>query len=195
VFTGVVEGTGSVETVAESASGRQLRIDGGGLLDAVGPGESVSVSGVCLTVERSERGRIAVFVSSETEGRTTLSGVEAGDPVNLERALPVDGRLDGHVVQGHVDATTTLADRRRNGDGWAFEWALPDGHERYVVEKGSIALDGVSLTVADRRSETFTTAIIPETLDRTTLDGLATGDAVNVEVDVLAKYVEGLLPA
>ena len=201
VFTGIIEATGTIERVVYDEGGRRLRIavEGGGDdeadFGAFSHGESISVGGVCLTVEAwDEAGGewFSVFTAEETLAKTTLSEVEAGDPVNLERALPADGRLDGHVVQGHVDTTTEVVDVEQVGEDWTFTFALPDGHEQYVAPKGSIALDGISLTVADVDDEagTFSVAVIPTTYDLTSLSERTAGDRVNVEVDVLAKYVE-----
>jgi riboflavin synthase len=193
VFTGIVADTGTVDAVTATDDGRRLRIGGSDLLGGAAAGDSVSVSGACLTVEDGGDDWIEVFTATETLAKTTLGGLVPGDRVNLERPLPADDRLDGHFVQGHVDATTELVDRRREGEDWTFEWALPEGHARYVAAKGSIALDGISLTVAERTAETFTTAIVPTTFDVTTLAETEPGDAVNVEVDVLAKYVERMV--
>jgi len=194
MFTGIVEAVGEVTAVDVTEDGRRLRI-AAPFADELDAGESVSVSGACLTVERFSDGWFEVFLAAETVARTSLGDLEAGDGVNLERALPAEGRLDGHFVQGHVDGTTEVTDVRPVGEDWTFEFALPDGLERYVVEKGSIALDGVSLTVAglDDEAGTFSIAIIPTTYGETTFSELAPGDAVNVEVDVLAKYVERLV--
>jgi riboflavin synthase len=196
MFTGIVQGTGTIAAVEDAADGRRIRIegdDGDALPDDIDEGASVSVAGVCLTVEDHGPAWFEAFLASETLDRTTLGERSPGDRVNLEPALPADGHFDGHLVQGHVDTTTTLSGRTPEGEDWTFEWALPDSIAPYVAEKGSIALDGVSLTVADRRASTFTTAIVPETLERTTFDDLEPGDAVNVEVDVIAKYVGRLL--
>ncbi|MFB6135747.1 MAG: riboflavin synthase [Halobacteriaceae archaeon] len=193
MFTGIVEDEGVVEAVESDGDGRRLRIG-----TDVGPfrhGQSVSVSGVCLTVEEHGDGWFAVFTAAETLDRTYLGAVRAGDPVNVERALPADGRFDGHIVQGHVDTTTTVEAVEEVGEDWTYTFALPDGHERYLVEKGSVALDGVSLTVAavDESAGTFDVAVIPTTYAETTLSEKSPGDPVHVEVDVLAKYVERLL--
>jgi len=195
MFTGIVEETGVVESVAvDDDDGRRLRIG----TEAVGEfshGQSISVSGVCLTVEAFGDDWFEVFTAAETLDLTYLGDLGAGDPVNVERALPADGRLDGHVVQGHVDTTTTVAAVESVGEDWTFTFALPDGHEQYVARKGSIALDGISLTVADVNDEagTFDVAVIPTTYEETTLREKAPGDPVHVEVDVLAKYAERLL--
>jgi len=156
-------------------------------------GQSVSVSGACLTVEEHGDGWFSLFLAEETLDRTYLGALEAGDAVNLERALPADGRLDGHFVQGHVDATGEVLAVERVGEDWQYTFSLPESQGRYVVEKGSIAVDGISLTVADRDVETFRVAIIPETYELTTLSEKAVGDPVHLEVDVIAKYVESLV--
>jgi riboflavin synthase len=191
MFTGIVEGTGEVVGVDAAEDGRRLRIRHG--FDAVEHGQSISVSGVCLTVERFEDDWFEVFLASETVAKTYLGTVGVGDAVNLERAMPADGRFDGHIVQGHVDGVATVEAVERVGDDWEFTFALPPNLGRYVVAKGSIALDGISLTVADRGEESITVAIIPTTYDLTTLSAKEPGDPVHVEVDVVAKYVERLV--
>ncbi|WP_049937422.1 riboflavin synthase [Haloplanus natans] len=191
MFTGIVEETGEVVGVDVTEAGRRLRIRHG--FDAVEGGQSISVSGVCLTVEAHANDWFEVFLASETVAKTYLGMVEVGDAVNLERAMPADGRFDGHVVQGHVDGVATVEAVDRVGDDWWFEFALPPELGRYVVSKGSIALDGISLTVAERDSETVTVAIIPTTYDLTTLSAKEPGDPIHVEVDVIAKYVERLV--
>jgi len=195
MFTGIVEAVGRVADVDVDADGRRLRIEAD--LADLSTGQSISVAGVCLTVEAVDDGGFEVFTAAETTAKTTLDALEAGDPVNLERAVRVEDRLDGHIVQGHVDTTTTVEAVEQVGEDRIYTFALPGAHERYVVPRGSIALDGVSLTVAgvDDAAGTFRVAIVPETIDRTTFDGLGPGDRVNVEVDVLAKYVERLAPA
>ncbi len=191
MFTGIIEETGTVERVVDDDGGRRLRIaveDFG----AFSHGESISVGGVCLTVEDWGDQWFSVFTAEETLAKTTLSAVSEGDLVNLERALPADGRLDGHVVQGHVDTTTEVVAVEQVGEDWTFTFALPADHGQYVAPKGSIALDGISLTVADVDDDagTFSVAVIPTTYDLTSLSEREPGDRVNVEVDVLAKYVE-----
>ena len=191
MFTGIVEETGDVVGATDESGGRRLRIRHG--FDDLAHGQSISVSGVCLTVEAFDEDWFEVFLAAETVERTYLGDVERDDVVNLERALRADGRLDGHIVQGHVDATTTVEAVESVGEDWRFEFALPEELARYVVEKGSIALDGISLTVAARDDGRFAVAIIPATYDRTTLSKASVGDPVHVEVDVIAKYVERLV--
>jgi len=193
MFTGIVEGTGDVIDVDVTEAGRRLRLEHG--FDAVEGGQSISVSGVCLTVEEYGDDWFEVFLAEETVAKTYLGRVEAGDAVNLERAMPADGRFDGHVVQGHVDGVATVEAVDRVGDDWWFTFALPAELRRYVVSKGSIALDGISLTVAelDDAAGTVSVAVIPTTYDLTTLSAKESGDPVHVEVDVMAKYVERLV--
>ena len=194
MFTGIVEAVGEVTAVDATEDGRRLRI-ATPFAAELGEGESVSVAGACLTVEAFDEAGFEVFLAAETVARTSLGDREVGDGVNLERALPADARLDGHFVQGHVDGTTEVTDVESVGEDWTYEFALPEGLGRYVVEKGSVALDGVSLTVAglDDDAGTFSIAIIPTTYRETTFSELEPGDSVNVEVDVLAKYVERLV--
>jgi riboflavin synthase len=191
MFTGIVEETGEVVGVDATEEGRRLRIRHG--FDAVEGGQSISVSGACLTVERHADDWFEVFLASETLEKTYLGALGVGDAVNLERAMPADGRFDGHVVQGHVDGVATVDAIDRVDDDWWFEFTLPSALGRYVVSKGSIALDGISLTVAERDAETVGVAIIPTTYDLTTLSTKEPGDPVHVEVDVVAKYVERLV--
>ncbi|WP_323191610.1 riboflavin synthase [Halostella sp. PRR32] len=195
MFTGIVEETGEVVAAESAEGGLRLRIASG--FDELEHGQSISVSGACLTVEEFGDGEdgqwFDVFLAEETRAKTYLGEVTVGDRVNLERALRADDRLDGHFVQGHVDATTEVVDVLAVGDDWEFEFALPPGQAQYVVDKGSVSLDGISLTVADRGEETFTVAIIPTTYEETTLSEKEPGDPVHVEVDVIAKYAEQLV--
>ncbi|HEY5050285.1 MAG TPA: riboflavin synthase, partial [Acidothermaceae bacterium] len=156
-------------------------------------GDSIAVSGVCLTVVDAASGRFSSDVMRETLTRSTLNGAHAGTPVNLERAVTLQTRLGGHLVQGHVDGTGTVVRREHTPEWDIVEIAIPPALARYVVEKGSIAVDGVSLTIAAVGAESFTVSLIPTTLTRTTLGEKAVGGAVNLEVDVMAKYAERLL--
>ncbi|SIR67226.1 riboflavin synthase [Natronorubrum thiooxidans] len=198
MFTGIVEETGEIVARERTEDGLRLRIGADEVATGLEHGQSISVSGVCLTVERFEEDAwFEVFLATETVERTYLGDLEEGDVVNLERAMPADGRFDGHVVQGHVDAVATVSNIESVDEDWFFEFELPEGYGRYVVEKGSITLDGISLTVADLETENgrVTVAIIPTTYDLTTLSEKDVGDPVHLEVDVLAKYVERLLEA
>jgi riboflavin synthase len=195
VFTGIVEGVARVRRVTESEGGRRLRVAPPEPLPDLDHGQSISLSGACLTVEdhADDGSWFEVFTAAETLAKTYLGTVEAGDPLNLERALAADGRFDGHLVQGHVDGVGTVESVERVGDDWWFDFSLPEGVGRYVVEKGSIALDGISLTVAERTEGRVGVAVIPTTYDLTSLSEKAAGDPVHVEVDVVAKYVESLV--
>jgi len=167
MFTGIVEETGRIEGVERNEDGVRLRV---GAPFVPERGASVAVNGACLTAESADDGGFEVFISEETAEKTWLDALDEGDEINLERAMRADGRFDGHIVQGHVDTTTRVTDVRQVGEDWEFSFEVPDGYERYVVEKGSVTLDGISLTVADVKDDgTFSVAIIPETYDVTNL--------------------------
>ncbi|WP_436901610.1 riboflavin synthase [Halovenus halobia] len=190
MFTGIVEETAEVTDITETAEGKRLTLST--TFDGLSVGQSISVSGACLTVEEFDEDSFEVFTATETLEKTYLGELAVGDVVNLERALPADGRFDGHFVQGHVDATATVTDIERLGDDWEFTFELPADLAPYVVDKGSITVDGISLTVAAQDGEEFAVAIIPETYNITTLSEKSVGDPVHLEVDVIAKYVESL---
>ena len=195
MFTGIVEELGRVTAVEHGAESARLSVRGPLVTADAVHGASISVNGVCLTVVTVEAGEFTVDVMRETLVRSSLGSLQVGDPVNLERAMRADGRFGGHVVQGHVDGTATILEREP-GDRWeVVRFTLPPELARYVVEKGSITVDGVSLTVAAVDAGTFSVSLIPTTLELTTLGHKEIGDPVNLEVDVLAKYVERLLDA
>ncbi len=200
MFTGIVEELGEVLRVEHGAQSAQVTIRGPVVTADASAGSSIAVNGVCLTVVSSQDDAFTADVMLETLHRTALAGLKPGEAVNLERPVAAGGRLGGHVVQGHVDGTGTVLERVP-GDRWELvRVGLPAGLARYVVEKGSIAVDGVSLTVAAVHdtgpgAPGFTVSLIPETLTRTTLGRRSAGEHVNLEVDVLAKYVERLLGA
>ena len=193
MFTGIVEEVGVVRHVLESASGRRIEVGASTVLDRLAVDDSIDLMGACLTVVARDDRSFTVDAVPETLTRTTLGRLTRGSRVNLERAATATTALGGHLVQGHVDATTTLARRTQEGDGARLRFALPKPLARYVVEKGFITLDGVSLTVAALAKTTFDVALVPHTGQRTTLGALREGDSVNVEVDIIAKYVERLL--
>jgi riboflavin synthase len=202
MFTGIVEELGAVSAVDRTVEAARLTVAGAVLAD-VATGDSVAVNGVCLTVVELLGDGVAAGVTAgatadvmrETLDRSTLGRLEVGDPVNLERAVTPTTRLGGHVVQGHVDGVATVTARRPSQHWEEVDVELPDGLSAYVVAKGSVTLDGVSLTVAGIDGDRITVSLIPETLRRTTLGRRAVGDPVNLEVDILAKYVERLLSA
>jgi len=196
MFTGIVEEVGEVVAVRESAEVVVFTVRGTVVTADAGHGDSIAVNGVCLTVidpEGAAGGSFSVELVPETLKRSSLSAVTSGTRVNLERAVRVNGRLGGHIVQGHVDGVATLLSRTPAERSDDLLFSLPPDLARYVVEKGSIAVDGVSLTVAGVTEDTFTVALIPTTLAHTTLGFRAPGDTVNIEVDVVAKYVEKLV--
>lgn len=189
MFTGIVEELGEVVVLRELPVGARLTVASPLVTSDAALGDSIAVNGVCLTVVDVSGSRFTVDVVHETLRRSNLGQSRVGDRVNLERAVAVDRRLGGHVMQGHVDGTGTLVAR---DEGGLTRFAVPEALSRYVVEKGSIAVDGVSLTVVDVQRDWFTVALIPITLASTTLGIRQPGDSVNLEVDVLAKYVEKL---
>lgn len=197
MFTGIVEEIGTVRDIAfpdGAGADAVLTVEGALATSDAAPGDSIAVDGVCLTVrDLPGDGTFTADVMPETLRRTTLGRLRAGSRVDLERALRADARLGGHVVQGHVDGVATLVSRDP-GDRWDdLLFSAPASLLRYVAEKGSVAVSGVSLTVTRVDDETFGVSLIPTTLEATVLGDLAPGDAVNVEVDVIAKYVERLL--
>ncbi len=192
MFTGLVEEGGVVERVVPAAEGARLVIGARVVLEGLAIGDSVAVNGACLTAVEISASSFAVDAVAETLRRTSLGGAEPGDRVNLERPMRLGDRLDGHLVQGHVDGVGAVRAARPEGGSTILEIAAPADLLRYVVEKGSITVDGVSLTVAARLADAFTVALIPHTMSVTTLGPQAVGRPVNLEVDVLAKYVEAL---
>lgn len=193
MFTGIIESTGTVVRVDDSGSRSQITIASEGFGDDLQHGESIAVDGVCLTVSQHDGDEWVADVMRVTRSTTTLGDIEIGARVNLERAMRADGRLGGHLVQGHVDGVATLLTRDSQEEWDDFTFEVPEHLHRYVVPKGSITINGVSLTVASLDGARATVSLIPTTLRDTTLGGLAVGDSVNVEVDVIAKYVERML--
>jgi riboflavin synthase len=191
VFTGLVAGTGTVESLERDGAGVRLRVRSE-LAGERGPGDSVAVNGVCLTAVEPDGDGFSADVMEETLRRSSLGPLGTGDAVNLELPLRAGDRLGGHIVQGHVDGTGEVESVREEGLSRVVRIAAPDELLRYVVEKGSIAVEGVSLTVSAVDGDAFEVSLIPETLERTTLGAAAPGRTVNLEVDVLAKYVEKL---
>jgi riboflavin synthase len=191
MFTGLVQELGRVTAVRRTADGARVTV-AGDLAHELGDGDSVAVNGVCLTVVAVDDGSFQADVMEETLRHSSLGEVEDGTPVNLELPLRAADRLGGHLVQGHVDGTGTV--REVSGDGFARRVRIQAGPlGRYLVDRGSIAVDGISLTVAAVDGDEFTVSLIPETLERTNLGSAAAGQTVNLEVDVVAKYVEKLV--
>lgn len=193
MFTGLVEELGEVVAVDQLDRAVRLTVRGAAVTADAGDGDSIAVNGTCLTVVGTESGTFTADVMAETLARTSLHGVEPGRRVNLERPLRLSDRLGGHLVQGHVDGTGKVLVRTATPNWDVVRISLPEALSRYVVEKGSIAVDGVSLTVSGIESDWFEVSLIPTTLASTTLGIVEPGDRVNLEVDVLAKYTEKLM--
>jgi riboflavin synthase len=193
VFTGIVEELGTVASVTDLGDAARIVITGPLVTSDVRPGDSIAVNGVCLTVVEPTGTDFAADVMAETLSRSTLGALAAGENVNLERAAKVEARIGGHIVQGHVDGVAVVR-TIQPADHWTtMTFDLPAGLSRYLVEKGSITVDGVSLTVVGVGDAEFSVSLIPTTLEHTTLGSREVGDRVNIEVDVLAKYVERLM--
>ena len=195
MFTGIVEELGTVESIEDQGDAIRLTIRATTVLEDAGLGDSIAVNGCCLTVAERTDDTWTADVMQETLDKTSLYGVAPGDRVNLERAVTADKRLGGHIVQGHVDGVGTIKGRTPSEHWEVVEIEMPPVMGKYLVDKGSITVDGVSLTVVEAQDESFTVSLIPETLARTTLGFRGPGDRVNLETDVIAKHVEKLVRA
>jgi riboflavin synthase len=195
MFTGIIEELGSVRSIEERGENARIIISARVVTEGTNHGDSISVNGVCLTALDIEPDSFAADVSRETLQRSTLGALHPGAPVNLERAVTPATRLGGHIVQGHVDARGQFVSVENHGESWTVRIGYPRDIARYLVFKGSVAVEGISLTVAALTDEYFEIAIIPKTWEVTNLSHLKPGDAVNIEVDVIGKYVEKLLAA
>ena len=193
MFTGIVRELGRIVSAEGGGGGRTLVVEAAASASQLGVGDSISIDGCCLTAESVEGARISVHAVPETLARSTLGRLSAGDAVNVEPAVRAGEPLGGHYVQGHVDAVGRVQSVEAEGEGLRVFVEAPPEVLRYCVEKGSIALDGVSLTIAEVADDSFAVALVPHTLEATTLSVLAPGQELNVEVDILAKYVERLL--
>ncbi len=193
MFTGIVQGLGEIRQISNIKNGLRFLISP--LFELKDPelGESIAVNGVCLTVTTVQDSCFSVDVSPETLNRSTLGSFKVGEKVNLERALRLSDRLGGHIVSGHVDTVAQILSRRQEGDFTFFTFLLDEKFDKYIIEKGSIAIDGISLTVNECKPGSFSVAIIPHTIKLTTLAFRKPGDKVNIELDVLGKYIEKLL--
>ena len=195
MFTGIILGKGKVVEKRSSGSGMIFSLEPDFDLTDPKEGESIAVNGVCLTAKNISTRRFTVDVSPESLARTNLGRLSLGSKVNLERALRLSDRLGGHMVSGHVDAVSTVIERKMVGNFVQFTFGVPAGLDRYIIEKGSIAIDGTSLTVNTCDDKTFSIVVIPHTLKVTLLGVLQAGDSVNIEVDLIGKYVEKMLQA
>ena len=189
MFTGIVEEVGVVAKI----SGNGMTVRATKVTEDMKLGDSIAVNGACLTAVSFDRTEFSVDLSPETMHRTSLGQLSVGGPVNLERALLASDRMGGHIMQGHVDGTGRVMSTKTDGDSTVFRIRVPKRLHRYIVEKGFVAVDGISLTVVKRGASSFTLAVIPYTLKNTNLAALSVGDRVNLEADILAKYVESLL--
>lgn len=195
MFTGIIEEIGIVEAIEPRQSGARLRLRAPLVSSGLAEGDSVSVSGVCLTALDLRAGSFAADVSAETLKRSTLGAFRPGSAANLERALKPTSRMGGHIVQGHIDGAGSIESIDQSGGDWWLTVCVPDSLDPYFVFKGSIAIDGISLTLAQVEPGRVSVAVIPHTYNHTTLSSRRPGDAVNIETDVLAKYVEKMLRA
>ena len=195
MFTGIIEELGRVRAVEQRGEDARIVIDARTVTEGSRDGDSISVNGVCLTALEVKPGSFVADVSKETLFRSTLGNLKPGAPVNLERAVTPATRLGGHIVQGHVDARGQFLGSEDHGESWTFRFAYPKEVGRYLVFKGSVTVEGISLTIASLTDEFFEIAVIPKTFEVTNFSQLKPGDAVNLEVDVIAKYVERILSA
>jgi len=193
MFTGIIEELGKVRSVEQRGENARIIIDAQIVIEGTNHGDSIAVNGVCLTALDIEHNSFAADVSMETLTRSTLGSLKAGTPVNLERSVTPATRLGGHIVQGHVDARGKLLSVEDHGESWTVRFGYPVDLARYMVFKGSIPVEGISLTIANLTDEYFEVAIIPKTWEVTNLSSLKVGDGINLEVDVIGKYVERLL--
>jgi riboflavin synthase len=193
MFTGIIEEVGEIAEIADSGGFRTVRVRARRILDGIQAGASISVNGVCLTARTVHNDGFTADLSRETLERTSLNVLAAGSLANLERPMRADGRFDGHIVQGHVDGVGRIRAFSREGDDYRLEVEFAESALRYIVEKGSISVDGISLTIARVRPYVFEVAIIPHTFDNTNLRHARAGDPVNLEFDIIAKYVERML--
>jgi riboflavin synthase len=193
MFTGIIEEVGEIAEIADSGGFRTVRVGARRILDGIQAGASISVNGVCLTARTIHNDGFTADLSHETLERTSLKVLATGSLANLERPMRADGRFDGHIVQGHVDGVGRIRAFTRKGDDYRLEVEFPESALRYIVEKGSISVDGISLTIAHVKPYVFEVAIIPHTFDNTNLQRAQAGDPVNLEFDIIAKYVERML--
>ncbi|MBF88123.1 MAG: riboflavin synthase [Candidatus Marinimicrobia bacterium] len=193
MFTGLIEETGKIGKIILNRRVTSINVYCKKVLSGLKIGDSVSVSGICLTVIKIEKNSFWVDLVSETINRSTAKKWKSGSIVNLERALSFSDRLGGHLVQGHIDGVSFVKSIQKIGNSWKVEFSLDENFSKYIVEKGSIAIDGISLTVAGLSKSSFTVCLIPKTLNITTLENIVKGDEVNIEIDMIAKHLEKLL--
>ena len=193
MFTGIIEELGRVREIEKRGEDARIVIEARTVTEGSSDGDSIAVNGVCLTALDVKSDSFAADVSKETLSRSTLGSLKSGSPVNLERAVTPATRLGGHIVQGHVDARGKFLGSENHGESWTFRFAYPKEIARYLVFKGSVAVEGISLTIANLTDDVFEIAVIPKTFEVTNFSRLKPGDEVNLEVDLIAKYVERML--
>ncbi len=193
MFTGIIEEIGKIQTVRKGAASSSISVQAKKVMQDVHVGDSIAVNGVCLTVTAFSQGGFTADVMHETFNRSSLGSLQTGSPVNLERAMPSNGRFGGHIVSGHIDGTGTVSAIQKDDNAVWYTIITAPGILRYIVEKGSVAIDGISLTVAAVERDCFSVSIIPHTASITTLSSRRVGDTVNLENDCIGKYVERLM--
>lgn len=193
MFTGIVEEVGKVTRTEMRAGGMRIQVEAFAVLEGAKPGDSILVDGVCLTVEDFSDGAFRAFLSAETMGKTTFGDVKAGRRVNLERSLALGDRLGGHLVSGHVEARGQIRELKKDGEAYRLTVSCPSEFAPYVIPKGSVSVDGVSLTIAEGIGRGFTVSLIPKTFEKTTFPLKTTGDFVNLEPDLILKYVMSVI--
>lgn len=190
MFTGLVEETGEIVSVESAGEGKRVKVEAAGFFEDSEIGDSINISGACLTIESFTGSGVEIFLAEETLKKTWFPELTEAEKVNLEKSLTPKDRMGGHYVQGHVDTTAEIKEIQELEEGWNFWFSLPEEFEKFIVEKGFIALEGISLTVVNIEEERFSITVIPETWESTNLSRKAEGDQVNLEVDVMAKYAK-----
>lgn len=193
MFTGIVEGTTKVKEIESQKEGLRLKLNRTSRLAELSAGSSVAISGVCLTIEKMDEEYVELFLSKETLDKTWFSELKVRDEVNIETPLKPSESMGGHIVQGHVEAATEITDIEDLGEGWNFTFHKPGQLNEYIVNKGFIAIEGISLTIAEDKTDSFIVTIIPETWERTNLSYKQEGDKVNIETDITARYIEKMV--
>ena len=193
MFTGIIEELGKISSLEKHAGGAKMKISAQAVMKDSNEGDSIAVNGVCLTATQITSNSFAADVSGETLNRSTLGNLKIGSKVNLERAVTPSTRLGGHIVQGHVDARGEFLAAKRDGDFWTVRIGFPKDIAQYLVYKGSVSVEGISLTIANLAEDYFEIAVIPKTWELTNLSALRNGDAINLEADIIAKYVERIM--
>jgi riboflavin synthase len=190
MFTGIIEGFGTIREIRQESQGRRMTVDADFFLEQTMLGDSICVSGACLTVVMIDNKRFTVDVSPETLAKTTFKSAKIGDRVNLERALRLSDRIDGHLVSGHIDGIGTVTLKQNMGNAIIVSFKVPESISHYMIQKGSVAVDGISLTINNCSHDSFDVSIIPHTAKLTTIGFKKAGDLVNIETDMIGKYVE-----